>query len=206
MRVAQEPGRLNESGHGREECENHHRDLHGRSRPLDHMGLRLAEKSQEDHPKRVDRSQKRAEYGRQPENHAASSRGVGVPDDQSLAVETRRHQRQARERAAGNRKRPKRNGQLFAQAPHLEHAVFVVAGFDDDAGAQKEQSFEKGVGHEMKDRGRPGPHAERQEHVTDLADGRKRQRLLDVPLRHGAESCDDQRGRADHGHGEFGRG
>src|SRR6476661_9860619 len=74
----------------------------------------------------------------------------------------------------------------------------MVQSLDDDAGREKEQSFEKGMSHEMKDRGRPGTNPQRQEHVADLADRGIREDPLDVRLRERTETSEEQRRCADH--------
>ena len=53
---------------------------------------------------------------------------------------------------------------------------------DHTARRQKQQGFEKRVGHQMENTGRKSTHAQPQEHVTELADGGVGQNFLDVSL------------------------
>ena len=55
-----------------------------------------------------------------------------------------------------------------------------MAAIDDAAGAEEKECLEEGVGDEMEKACHPAADAERQHHVTELADGGIGQYLLDV--------------------------
>ncbi len=59
---------------------------------------------------------------------------------------------------------------------------------DDDSGGEEQERFEEGMGHEMKDGGRPCAHAQSQKHIADLAHGGIRQHAFEIPLRERAEA------------------
>ena len=69
---------------------------------------------------------------------------------------------------------------------------------NDAAGAEEEQRFEEGVGHQMKYSGAESRHAAGHDHVSDLADGGVGQHALDVGLRDGDGGGIEGRYRADH--------
>ena len=83
--------------------------------------------------------------------------------------------------------------------------MLVVQRFDDDAGCQEQQGLEERVRHEVEDGGAPCANAQRQKHVTDLADRGIREDALDVVLRQRAEACHQKRGGADRGDRELDR-
>ena len=64
----------------------------------------------------------------------------------------------------------KATGNSFRKPAHPEDAVFLIHRVDDHAGAKKQESLEERVGHEMEHRRLPRAHAQREKHVTDLAD------------------------------------
>ena len=88
---------------------------------------------------------------------------------------------------AGNRERGGQHRGIgprnaLAQAAHAPHILLAAHGMDHAAGAEKEQSFEEGVSHQMKDAGAKRPYAASQEHVAQLADGRIGENFFDVSL------------------------
>ena len=91
------------------------------------------------------------------------------------------------------------NGQVAAQSAHVFHLV-AVHGVNHRPGAEKEQSFEKGVGKEMKEGGgitlagvaAKARNAQGRHHKTNLRDGGKGQHPFDVGLytgHHGGVKC-----------------
>ena len=88
-------------------------------------------------------------------------------------------------------------GMLMAQAAHLAHVLLAAHRMDDGARAEEQAGLEERVGHQVEDAGGVRAHADRREHVAELADGRVGEHLLDVVLRD-ADSRGEQRGqRAD---------
>ena len=77
--------------------------------------------------------------------------------------------------------------------------VLLMDCVNDDTCSEEEKRLEEGVRHEMEHGRRPRAEAEREEHITDLADGGVGQHTLHVALRECAE-CREQHGcRSDNG-------
>ena len=70
--------------------------------------------------------------------------------------------------------------------------MFVVQAVNDGTGGEKQQGFEKGVGHQVEDPGTESANAHCQEHVADLADGGISQDAFDVVLRQSGKSSQQQ--------------
>ncbi len=81
------------------------------------------------------------------------------------------------------------------------HVVFLMQQQYDASGPEEEQGFKESMDHEVKNGGRPGTHAERQKHVSDLTDGGIGQHPLQVVLGKSAEPRYQQGGCSYHGNG-----
>ncbi len=57
------------------------------------------------------------------------------------------------------------------ESAHLAHIQLPGQGVHHASGTQKEQGFEEGVSHQVKDPGGESPDAASQEHISQLADG-----------------------------------
>ncbi len=76
-------------------------------------------------------------------------------------------------------------GNALAKAAHAPHVLLAAHRVHHAAGAQKEQSLEKGMRHQVEDSGAERAHTASQKHVAQLADGRVGEHLLDVGLDQG---------------------
>src|SRR5665647_2929585 len=167
--------------------------------PARHRRVLLAEEDDEDQAEGVQGGDEGAGQGAEVEPHAAVDGAQARGDDEVLAVEAGGDERKGRQRRGADGEDPEDGRHLAAQATHPEDVVLVGERLDDHPGAEEEQGLEEGVGHEVEDGRLPAAHAQRQEHVADLADGGVGKHALDVVLRQGAEAGVQQGGRADDG-------
>src|SRR5260221_7068376 len=75
---------------------------------------------------------------------------------------------------------------------------------NDAACSEEEQSFEEGVGHQVKDAGGKGADSAGQEHVAELAYGGVGEDALDVGLHEADGGGEQRRGAADDRYDEHG--
>ena len=169
------------------------------ARPARDLGVALAEEDEPDEAERVQRGDEGADQRAHVEPDAAVHRAEARGDDEVLAVEAVGDERQRRKGGGADGEGPEHGGQLAAEPAHLEDVVLVGERLDDHAGAEEEQGLEEGVRHEVEHARLPAGHAERQEHVADLADGRVGERALEVVLHERAEAGQQQRHGADDG-------
>ena len=127
----------------------------------------------------VERGQRRCDQGEQPQDLVAGLERL--PQNFVLAEKTR-ETRRADNSQGGDEECPIGIGNFSAERPHLTYVLLSVHGVDHTARRQKQQGFEKRVGHQMENTGRKSTHAQPQEHVTELADGGVGQNFLDVSL------------------------
>jgi hypothetical protein len=85
---------------------------------------------------------------------------------------------------------------VLAQAAHVAHVLIMVHADDDRAGRQEQQRLEEGMGHKMENSAIPGPNAQRQKHIADLAHRGIRQNALDVGLHQCGKTGKQQGDRA----------
>ena len=76
----------------------------------------------------------------------------------------------------------------------------MVAGEDHRAGRQEQQRFKERMGHQMENGRVPRLHAEREEHVANLAHGGVSEHAFDIGLHQRGEACQHQRYRPDDPH------
>ena len=81
----------------------------------------------------------------------------GFPKNFILGEKTR-HQRKAGYCKSCNKKCPESYWQIFSQSAHIAHVLLARHGVNNRAGTKKEQRFEKGVSHQMKNSGRTCSH------------------------------------------------
>lgn len=155
------------------------------------------EKGDEQQPEAVDTGQQRPERSGGPEPHAVF-RLVGRCENFVLA-EIARGERQSGERGAADNETPECDRQPFSEPAHAEDIVFVMITVDNCPSGEEQKCLEISMGGQMKDgRGKRG-YAQRQEHVSNLADGGVRQNPLDIALSQRGEACYQQRNGADYG-------
>ncbi len=82
--------------------------------------------------------------------------------------------------------------QVLAQAAVTTHVLLVRHGVDHRTGSQEQQRLEEGVGDHVEHARHERPGADGEEHVAELGDGRVREHLLDVVLRHRGEGGDER--------------
>ena len=71
---------------------------------------------------------------------------------------------------------------MVAQPTHVAHVLLLMHGMDDAAGAQKEETLEEGMRHDMKEPRGKRPHPTSQEHKPQLTHRRIGQDALDIVL------------------------
>ena len=90
--------------------------------------------------------------------------------------------RNARNRDRRDHERPRRDRNLAPQRAHLAHVLLAGHRVDHAARTEEEQRLEERVGHQVENAGGERAHAQRQEHVAELADRGIGQHALDVVL------------------------
>ncbi len=98
---------------------------------------------------------------------------------------------------------PACDGHLLAETAHLHDVLLVMAALDDLAGAEEHHRLEEGVGHEVEQGRRPGADTHAEDHVTELAECRVGEDLLDIRLNDGDQRGHRQRDAADDGDEEL---
>ncbi len=88
---------------------------------------------------------------------------------------------------------------LLEQAAHFPDVLFVVAGVDDRAGTEEEQSLEPGVGEKVEHAGFTSDEAHGHDHVAELREGGVGEDLLDVVLLGGHQRGGERGNAADPG-------
>jgi hypothetical protein len=97
----------------------------------------------------------------------------------------------------GGEHREVRLANLAVQAAHVAHVLFAANGVNHAARGEKEERFEEGVGHQMKNARGERADAARQEHVPELADGGVGENALDVRLHEADRRGEEGGGAAD---------
>src|ERR1700690_796333 len=110
--------------------------------------LRLAVEHGEDQAEGIERGEKGADEPGEEESGVPT--GVGFPENLIFAVVAGGDEWKSRERETPHEEAGVLERQLFAQTPHLENVLLVVAGEDHRAGGQEQERLEKGMRHQMK--------------------------------------------------------
>src|SRR5687768_15905340 len=81
--------------------------------------------------------------------------------------------------------------QRLPESPHLAEIGFPFHCMHDAAGRKEKQRFEKGMRHQVEYGSRKGSRSKRQEHITELRNGRISHHSLDVVLHEGHRGGED---------------
>src|SRR5829696_5255099 len=157
------------------------------------------------HARHVDRGQKRRERADGPEKFAERRRrktkrrrAPCLPENLVLRKETGEDWNAA-DREPPRHHRRERDGHVLLEPAHAPHVLLVVHAVNYRAGTKEQQRLEECVRDDVKARGDKRAHTARQEHVTELRNGRVSQNFLDVVLRETDRSGKESGGSADDG-------
>src|SRR5271167_1912833 len=94
--------------------------------------------------------------------------GKAVPNDLVLRHEAGKR-RDAAERERRGEKGPERDWQALAQTTHQPHVLYAAHRMDHGTRTEEEAGFEKRMRHQVENAVHVSAHANRGEHVTELA-------------------------------------
>src|SRR6516162_5486506 len=126
--------------------------LGGRRRPTAAV---LTKERQKPEPEHIERGEQGRDEAEKPVPPTATRAGIGLPKDFVLAEKAGK----GRNASDGNRARchgPKRPRDFLPKSAHLAHILFPAEGVHYRTGREEQQTFEEGVGHQMKDARRVG--------------------------------------------------
>src|SRR5437016_11420742 len=135
----------------------------------------LAVKRQQDQPKHVERSEQRRHQSERVKRVSNVAPPVfaleGTKQNRVLAKESRKW-RKSRDCQSGRQHRQVSPANLFAQAAHAVHVLFAAHGMNHAARREAENLLEERMRYQVESARRKRSHAAREQHVTQLADGR----------------------------------
>ena len=163
--------------------------------PCVRVNLLFTVEHNENHAEGVQRGHKGADQAR----HHQVDMTVGHRPRQDLILteEACGNERQSGQRRAPHQEADVHQRNRFAQAAHLEDVLFVMAGENHRTRRQEQQRFKERVSHQMENRRVPCLHAQREEHVANLAHGRVGENAFDVGLHQRGEARQYQGDRPD---------
>ena len=169
--------------------------------------FRLRQEDDADEPGGIERRDARGRQEHEPGHpEGRKTRLLEDRDEDLILRDEAGHEREAGERQRARDEDRGQSGQLLPQPPHLADVLLAVERVDDRAGSEEEQRLEERVRHDVEEARRELLRRDAGEHEAELRDGRVRQDLLDVVLRHRDEAA-QQRGRgADQDHEAHHRG